>query len=229
MLEQLWSFFIANLKSLFYGILLLIVALLFLPDQIVVWIVRKIKPSILQSEAKKRRDVFALIINILLYRNFTDFSHSSDLMEKLERVKQLHVNNSAIERNLYFLDLCVDTFNMLLFALPRARGDIDYGVFSEAINYLDNYTHYLTPFDQNHNFCANVSRSIGDLQHEFEELSSLHHRGGINKETEQLFFNNQFNRTRDYLANERKALERLVEQNKNELKSLMGEIISDRA
>ena len=206
MLEQLWSFFIANLKSLFYGILLLIVALLFLPDQIVVWILKKIKPSILQNEAKKWRDVFGLVINILLYRNFTDFSHNSNFIQKFERIKHLHVNNSAIEKNLYFLDLCVDTFNMLIFALPRARGDIDYGIFSEAINYLDNYTHYLTPFDQDQNFCENVSRSIGDLRHEFEELSHLRYRHEIDEKTEQLFFNQQFNRTREYLANERQAL-----------------------
>ncbi|HEY9166158.1 MAG TPA: hypothetical protein VIS48_08370 [Candidatus Kryptonia bacterium] len=229
MLENILNFILDNVRSLFYGILLLIVALLFLPDKIILWTLRKIKPSILENENKKWKGIFALLMNILLHRSFTDFSQSETIKARLEDIRRLQSSISAMEKNLYFLDLCVDTFHMLNFALPHATGAIDYDIFSEAINYLTNYTQYVTPFTENENFGENVTRSINDLDEAFTELSKMQQQSGNHDAVEKALFEQQFMRTRDYLKSERHALERIVEENRNQIKAALEEVINETA
>lgn len=226
MLEQILAFFIESIKSLFFGILLFVVSMIFLPNQIVIWLLRKIKPSIFYTEDKKWRSLFSLVINILLYKNYTDFNQSNELKVKLDRIKSLHSNNEAIKKNIYFLDLCVDTFYMLNFALPHAMGDIDYDIFSEALNYLNNYTQYVTSFEQNENFAENISHQISSLEESFNFFSELRNKPDYTKSDQQKMFENSFTGARDYFKSERDMLLKLLEQNKNEVKLILGDIVN---
>jgi|ERR1035437_1009312 hypothetical protein len=228
MLEQAFKFLLENIRSLIITFLFFIFSIVFLPEGIVVWVLKKLRPSIIKTESKKWKSILSIIINILLHNNYTDFNQGKKLKEKLDKIKKLHSNNVAIEKNIYFLDLCIDIFKMLTFALPKVvSGGAEFWIFSEALNYLGYYTNYVTSLEQNKNFPLDVSNSLESLQVAFESLDEVYKNPIIDKNEQKKVFEDTYGKTHDHFINERSSLEKLLEQNKNKMKNLLNNIIDD--
>lgn len=105
------------LVSAFYGALLLIVALLFLPDRITAWIMKKIRPDLTSKEALmvRLRTSFDYIFNpkAVIVSN-------RDSRNEEEAIKSLVDEKRTLESNLFFLDLLQNLAAMLYFSVGPA-------------------------------------------------------------------------------------------------------------
>jgi len=222
MFKEIANFVIDNLISIIFGLIWLVVILVFLPTNVVVKVVKTIKPKIFEHEKRKYKQITSVISSIFLNNSFADLNIDNKKQKKFKKIELLHNNNRKIERNIYFLDLCIDMLAMLHFALPNALGCIDYQVMGQAMNYLGNYSKLLEPFEQNKNFTSNISREILALEETFNEWANGQYKDNI-KNVMDTFFRQKYESALEYLQNEKKNLEALLISNKKEIITTIGE------
>lgn len=165
------SLILSTLKGLIIGIILLVTSLFVLPSSWVVWILRIIKPSILRNIFARNEKYFGDIVEIILEGKFPgNYTDDSLAQNKLSKIKELKDDLDKVESNMFTIDLLVDLFKTLSFALSRSGISSIGETYDEIANYFSNYSNRLFDTSYRHNFAEDVlekfqrvSKDIGDV------------------------------------------------------------------
>ena len=104
-------------KSLFYGVLLLLVSLFLITESWVINLLRLIKPSIIKNLFNKNDKYYKAFIGIIVngdyHETFVDDIEGKELIEKIKESKN---ELDKIETNMFTIDLLEDPFETLSFS-----------------------------------------------------------------------------------------------------------------
>jgi len=217
------KFVFNNIVTLIIGSILLVLSIIFLPTKIVLWIFKKLKPDVFKNIDKKWLSNVSIIVNVLLFNSFTDYNLNEENNKNLDKINELKINNEKIEKNIYFLDLCIDLFNVLIFI---TRDNIRSDLFCETLNYFQYYVSKVENLNQRPNFTYNLNRNMEEFMYEFQDISI---KDFSDSKTKEITFGNTMENTRKFINNERISLLQLLEQNKSEIKLMIGEFLQDES
>ncbi len=151
MLDAIITFFEQSFTSLLYGIILLVLALIFLPEHIVIRVLRYFKPDLVSKSSIMRRVRLVLDHAFNLKDVIVHLSEGRS-KEAQKRMRDLVGEKKILEGNLFFLDLLKNLTSLLFFSVTKAG----YGekgvliVLEQAMEYLQYYTQQIedTPGSQ---------------------------------------------------------------------------------
>ena len=216
MLENIISFLIEGLKSLFLSVLLLFVGLFFLPDSWILCIIKKVKSSVVHKIEEPLVKLVNTIANLYINNNVIDLQENDGNFNK--ETKYYLEQNKKIDKNIYVIDLCKDIVSTLGFAIPRS-GCSD-GIYDEVFEYLYHYSKLVVSIDQDKNFYGNMLDKIRDMQKAYNDASELA-RLQKDQKMGDVIFKQRVDAAFDYLKIEKEKLERLKNGNKDKLVELL--------
>lgn len=167
------SFVLSTIKGLLVGVVLLVISLFALPSSWVVWILRIIKPSILKNIFAKNEKYFSDIVGIILEGKFPgNYSDDTLAQNKLSKIKELKDDLDKVESNMFTIDLLVDLFKTLSFALSRSGISSIGETYDEIANYFANYSHRLFDTSYRYNFAEDVLEKFQQVSKNIEQVDN---------------------------------------------------------
>jgi hypothetical protein len=162
--------FLHHLKSLFWGLILVIFGICLIPHEWTIKIIRFIKPSLLKDFFKKNDRYFNSILSILLDGTFTDnFKNEETAKKKIEKLKLLKADLESIEKNMFTIDLLTDLFNTLSFAAINYSMADSEEVIENIANYFSNYSNRLQETSYRKNFATDVLKRFNEMTNYIRE------------------------------------------------------------
>jgi len=169
---------LSTIKGLFVGTLLLLASLFVLPSSWVIWVLRFIKPSILKRIFAKNEKYFGDIMEIILEGKFPgNYVDDSLAQNKLTKVKELKDDLDKVESNMFTIDLLVDLFKTLSFALSRSGISSIGATYEEIANYFANYSNRLFDTSYRHNFAEDVLEKFQRVSENIEQVDESINNG----------------------------------------------------
>lgn len=212
-MKSLLDFVKSNLLSLFYAVLYLIVAIVFLPERWSTYLIKKIKPSLYDSIRKPMVDLVNKIANLYINKTKT-INVTEQNQEFSEKTFEIIKDNDDIEKDIYVIDLCKDLVKTLLFVTNYQP---DSELLEQTVNYIENYAKLIKPLRQDENFYHNFTTKMDGLN----QLGNP----SFSKEVIKYCIDDIFS----YLKIEREKLTNLLSNNKTQLVNyLTEEFINDK-
>lgn len=109
------NFIKSSIEGLGLAILFLVLGLLFVPDKIIILLVKKVKPKILKSI----NSFFVTIAGILVTNNYNFSEQDNTINTSLENIKNKNLDISVLENNLFIIDSLIGIFEMLSYILYK--------------------------------------------------------------------------------------------------------------
>jgi len=225
MIEWLLNFLIQSLISLFWGIILLLVALFVLPEKIFLSIVKFIKKDLVSKSIiiNKVKIIFDYIFNLkgivisdLIGKESTEYE---------KEIKNLLEEKRKYEGNLFFLDLLKGYSNMLLFSILNVGYGVEtaFMIMSRSLEYLQYYSHQLNPtknmMDQKERIQI-ASYKLEEIINSFEEIEDFDDKLNLQKIKTALkkgttefdsFIKEEYDRTKEQLnISNQKLIDKLI-------------------
>jgi hypothetical protein len=216
MLDNIGNFLLDGLKSLIIGVLLLIVGLLFSPDSWVLFVIKKIKSSVVRKIEEPFIKLVNTIANLYINNNIIDLQENDENFNK--KTKYYLEQNEKIDKNIYVIDLCKDIVSTLRFAIPRSGCSED--IYDDVFEYLYHYSKLVVSIDQDKNFGEHMLGKIEEMQKSYDDISKLTSLQNDQKMRD-AFFKQRVDMVFNYLKIEKEKLEKLKNQNKDELIRLL--------
>ena len=167
---------IGIIKSLFTGVLLLLLGVYLIPHGWTIKIIKTLKPSLLKDFFKKNDKYFNSILSILIDGNFTDnFSDDIDIKDSVNEIKSLKSELEKIEKNMFTIDLLSDLFKTLQFSAINYSMSTAEQVIDNICNYFSNYSMRLFETSYRRNFADDILKKFNemvDLMRETKEFES---------------------------------------------------------
>lgn len=158
-------------KSLVWGILFLIIALIVLPERILLKILNKFKPDLVsKNKILMKAKLFCdFIFNNKAIVFETTSSESKNFQEDLT---ELMKEKRLIESNLFFLDLLKNLSNIIFFSSSQLGGnerDIS-NLLNGSMEYLIYYSHQLKSSRTSQNIQQRIDLKAESLQNQLTDL-----------------------------------------------------------
>lgn len=171
MLEAIITFLVQSLISLVYGVVLLIVALVILPEHIVRRILRRLKPDLVSRSSLMGR-VRLILDYVFNLKDVVIIDTSKDEDKKVqEKIRNLMKEKKLLEGNLFFLDLLKNLSNMLYFSVIHSG----YGeagaasILAQSMEYLQYYAQQLKDTPGSRTQRARISSEAERFQTQLED------------------------------------------------------------
>jgi hypothetical protein len=200
---------LSTLKGLAIGLMLLLASLFILPSSWVIWVLKYFKPSILKNIFAKNDKYFSDILGIILEGKYPGNYVDDELAQnKLSKVKELKDDLEKVESNMFTIDLLVDLFKTLSFALSRSGISSIGETYEEIANYFGNYSNRLFDTSYRHNFAEDVLEKFQQVSENIEKLDkdiSIEEYKGLNSKILMQYTTSDFS---SFLTEEQKSLEK---------------------
>jgi len=220
------NFIYSAIKGLLIGVVLLLASLFVLPTSWVIWILRIFKPSLIKTVFAKSDKYYSDVIEIILEGKFPgNYANDGLAKSKLSKIKELKSDLEKIESNMFTIDLLVDLFKTLSFALSRSGFSALGETYEEIANYFSNYSNRLFDTSYRQNFAEDVIGKFQNVTNNLHELEKLIEDGSF-KDMNTGPLKQQY--TSDFMffiSVEKKSLEKNRELVIGSIKSLVYELI----
>jgi len=217
---------LSTLKGLLIGIVLLVASLFVLPSSWVLWTLRIVKPSLLRSLFAKNEKYFGDIVGIILEGKFPgNYSDDSIAKNKLDKLKELKGDLDKVESNMFTIDLLVDLFKTLSFALSRSGISSIGETYEEIANYFANYSSRLFDTSYRHNFSDDILEKFQSVSEKIQQVDENINNGkyaGLNSKVLMHQTTSDFSY---FLSDEQKSLEKNRELIIGSIKAIVFELM----
>lgn len=225
MFDWILNFLLQTLIGLFWGIILLLVALFVLPEKIFLSIVKFFKKDLVSKSVivNKVKIIFDYIFNLKGIVISDLIGRESSEFEK--EIKNLLEEKRKYEGNLFFLDLLKGYSNMLLFSILNVGYGVEtaFAIMSRSLEYLQYYSHQLNPtknmMDQKERIQI-ASYKLEQVINSFEEIEDFNDKLNLQKIKSSLkngttefdtFIKEEYDRTKEQLnMNNQKLVDKLI-------------------
>lgn len=159
---DIWKFFCDNFWAIIVCIILLIIALIFLPDSISIKVFCFIKPKPLKILKNK----FKSLIRLVVYNEHNETESMN--IPRYNKIQDLNKTLKEFEQAYFLVDSIMSTFNVLNFSLQYGLYDAD--VYENVALYFRAYCEALFKLSN-----KNISRDIGEKFDAFgDEIEDIH-------------------------------------------------------
>ncbi len=148
------------IREVIIGVIFLIIALFVVPEGIIAWFIKKLKPGIFDKIHDNWEQLVQYMTNIFIAHNMIEFESNVLIRKQFDRIKIIEQYVSKIEKNLYFVDLSVDLLRTLEFSCTGTFGSIDNKLISQSMNYLQYYTQKIEYDEQDPSFFSNICNTL---------------------------------------------------------------------
>lgn len=172
LLKELWEFFAGNLKSIFFAVIMLTMAIVFLPESWVYYILRKLKPDLVPKSKFMLR--VREVLNAMVGENLIRANGETNILKaRLSKIEYLVEERRKLSENLFFYDLLRNLSSMLCYILPKEgyNEDSSLSLIDSAMSYITQYAHKI---QDTHTFrnetqelevvAGQMRNSVADLQ-----------------------------------------------------------------
>ena len=221
-MNQIINFFINNLKSIVFGLLYLLLGLLFLPDSCILFILRKIKPNLISKIKEPILKLLNTFANLYINNTIIDITENDDSFNK--KTEYYLIQNDKIDKNCYVIDLCKDIVKTFDYLFTPEENFTD--IYERTFEYLYHYAKLLVILDQDQNFCENFQTKLNELNSTYSDLMNCEYEG----DSKQFFISihkQQVTNIFEYLKTEHDKLENLKKENKNKLVELLKKKVNE--
>lgn len=220
------SFIFSAIKGLLIGVVLLLVSLFVLPTSWIVWIIRIVKPSILKSVFAKSDKYFNDILGIILENKFPSSYTDDNLAEKkISKIKELKSDLEKVESNMFTIDLLIDLFKTLSFALSRIGFSVMGETYEEIANYFSNYSSRLFDTSYRQSFAEDVINRFQNVSNNLHKLEEMIKNGDFENMNTAVLKQQYTSDFMFFILAEKKSLEKNRELIIGSIKSLVYELI----
>ncbi len=210
-------FIIDGFISILISILLLIIGLIFVPNNISIRVLKFLKPSIIEKINESYKKFISVLTNLYINKELIVLDGELDDFNK--DTKFFLIQNEKIEKNIYVIDLCKDMLAMLGYVVPRTIGGNGYDVYEQSLEYLYYYSNIIEPIVQDRNFEHNFQDKIMELRNYYEEIIS---QNDVKIRQTTIDMRDYFIKPiLKYLDNEKEKMQNIYSDNKEKLVDLV--------
>lgn len=196
----------STVTALLVGVVLLILALIVLPNKWTIFIIKR-KPALLKEIFKKNDKYFLSILSILLHSNFTeDYKNDEFVESKIDEIRKHKEDLDKIENNMFTIDLLSDLFQVLQFTVVRGYMISSDIVIEEIINYFSHYSMRLRDTSYRKNFAKDILKQFDDMSTNIKNMRNHEKEHGLSEASPQIarMYTSDF---AEYLKNEKEILD----------------------
>ncbi len=220
------SFIYSAIKGLLIGVFLLLVSLFVLPTSWIVWIIRIFKPRIIRRLFAKNDKYFNDILGIILENKFPSHYKDDNIAEnKITKIKELKSDLEKVESNMFTIDLLIDLFKTLSFALSHNGLSVMGGTYEEIANYFSNYSSRLLNTSYRQSFADDVISRFQNVSNHIHEIEQMIKNGDFDEQNTAAFMQQYTSDFMFFISAEKKSLEKNRELIIGSIKSLVYELI----
>ncbi|UPQ78000.1 hypothetical protein M0M57_10180 [Flavobacterium azooxidireducens] len=206
-------------KSLFYGLILLLLALFLIPESWVIKVLHLIKPSIIKTLFKKNDKYFKAFLGIIIKGDYHEtFVNDNEGKEIIEKIKINKKELDKIETNMFTIDLLEDLFETLSFSAIHYTMETTQDVIHNLANYFNNYSSRLVDTSYRKNFAKDILDKFEEMISKMNETQEYESEDKLGKKTTKDLRYRYSREFREYLKNEKEQLNKTRDLLKENIK-----------